>query len=371
MKITTVETFHLRHGLSVVGGNSEVTIRFREALLVRIGTDQGLVGWGETPALGGVRSIIDRQLAPILIGRDPRRHRPLWRALWGTYFGNGLAVGAVDIALHDLWGKAMGAPIADLYGGRLRDGVSAYASTIGYPEGVDPESAYLEMATTALDRGFAGVKLRIGALPVEHDLAIIRAVRDAVGPDARLMVDINGGYTFATAVRVGRELERLGLYWYEEPLPPPILVGYDKLSAHLDIAVAGGEHLGSRAAFREAIERRAVDIIQPDVSLCGGIAEALFVADLARECGVQAVPHCWGGGIVTAATIQLLALLPPPSPSKSAEWPMLELDVSENPFRDELVPDLPPLRDGSIRVPTAPGLGITVDEDVVRRYAVD
>ncbi|MBM4408867.1 MAG: mandelate racemase/muconate lactonizing enzyme family protein [Chloroflexi bacterium] len=371
MKIASVDTFHLRHRLSVPGGNSEVTIRYREALLVRIGTDDGLVGWGETPAQAGVRSIIERQMTPILLGRDPRQHRPLWRQLWGSYFGNGLAMGAVDIALHDLWGKALGVPVAELYGGRLRDGVPAYASTIGYPEGRDPQAAYLEMTHAALDRGFAGIKLRIGALPIEQDLALVRAAREVVGPDTRLMVDVNGGYPFATAVRVGRELERLGLYWYEEPLPPPILVGYEALSAQLDIAVAGGEHLESRAAFQAALDRRAVDIIQPDVSLCGGIAEALFVADLARESGVQAVPHCWGGGIVTAATLQLLALLPPPSGSKSGEWPMLELDVSESPFREELVTDLPALTGGLIRVPTGPGLGITVDEDVVRHYAVD
>src|SRR5262249_15499258 len=154
--------------------------------------------------------------------------------------------------------------------------------------------------------------------------------RKAVGPDIKLMADGNGAYTVATAIRVGRELDRLGLYLFEEPLPGAHYARYEVLRDKLDIAPAGGEELRSRRTAKELICRRCFDIIQPDVSLCGGVAECLFVAEMARLWGMQANPHCWGGAIVIAATLQILALLPDESWSRTTETPMLEFDVYEN-----------------------------------------
>src|SRR5438034_955763 len=120
MKITAVETFHVRHPVSHAFGPSTYYYSTRDALLVKISTDAGLVGWGETAVLAGARALIDKNFAPMLIGQNPLEHRRLWRQMWGPNFGNGLAVGAVDIALHDLWGKALNMSITDLYGGRLQ-----------------------------------------------------------------------------------------------------------------------------------------------------------------------------------------------------------------------------------------------------------
>src|SRR5262249_20373571 len=156
---------------------------------------------------------------PMLIGQNPLEHRRLWRQLWGANFGNGLAVGAVDTALHDLRGKALGLPITDLYGGRLRERVPIYASALNYTEGIDPRKQYPEHAGGGVARGFRAMKMRIGRFEPSRDLAVVAAVRDAVGPDIKLMADGNGAYTLPTAIRVGRELDRLGLYWFEEPLP--------------------------------------------------------------------------------------------------------------------------------------------------------
>jgi D-galactarolactone cycloisomerase len=370
MKITSVKTYHVRHHLPRRIGVSRLFFSVRESLLVNIATDEGLVGWGETVPLGGVRGMIEEQLGPLLVGQDPLDHRRLWRQLWGPNFGNGLAVGAVDIALHDLRGKAMNLSIAELYGGRLRECVPAYASGMNYTEGREPEKQYPEEAMALVARGFRAMKMRIGALPIRRDLAVVAAVREAVGPEIKLMADANGAYTISAAIQVGNELERLGLYWFEEPLPQAHYTGYEALREKLHIAIAAGEVLDSRGSARELITRRGMDIIQPDPSLCGGIAEALFIAEMAYLWSVQCMPHCWGGAITIAATLQLLSLIPDPTWARETETPMLELDVNENPFRDELLRKPIHFRDGTVDVPTGPGLGIEVDEEVVKRYEV-
>ncbi len=219
MKITSVQTYHLQHRLPRAIGPSTAMYDMRDALLVKISTDEGLVGWGETAILGGVRELIDKQIGPALLGKDPREHRRLWREMWGPNFGNGLAVGAVDIALHDLRGKALNLSVTDLYGGRLRDRVPVYASAMNYTEGLEPEQQYPEEARAAVASGHRALKMRIGGLPARRDLAAVARVRDAVGPDIRLLADGNGAYTLKAAIHVGRELDRLGLYWFEEPLP--------------------------------------------------------------------------------------------------------------------------------------------------------
>ena len=371
MKITSVQTFLVRSPLTHHRSNSHTIFRFRDTLLVKIGTDEGVVGWGETAPLAGARSLIENEFRALLIGKNPLEHRHLWRQLWGNNFGNGCAVGAVDIALHDLRGKALNLSIAELYGGRLRDRVPAYATSLGYFEGIPPERSYPDEALAIVQSGFGALKLRIGGLPVRRDLAVVENVRQTVGPDIKLMVDINGAYTLPTAIQVGHELERLGVYWYEEPLPQPHYVGYDVLTDQLDIAVAAGECLDSRLAFQDVLARRAMDIVQPDVSLCGGFAECLFVAEMSRLYGILAAPHCYNGGIIIAATLQLLSLLAPASWARETYVPMLELDISENPFRDDLVPNLPKIREGEVDIPTGPGLGIEIDENVIKHYALD
>src|SRR5262245_48575284 len=192
MKITSVTTHVLRYPLDRTLGGSHYDYRDRDFLLVKIVTDNGLVGWGETALLGGVRGLIEGDLKRILIGQDPRQHRRLWRHLWGPNFGNGMAVGALDIALEDLRGKALGLPIAELHGGRLRDQVPVYASGLNYTGGLDPLRTYPDDARELVRRGFRALKMRIGRLPMRQDLAIVAAVREAVGPDIKLMADGNG-----------------------------------------------------------------------------------------------------------------------------------------------------------------------------------
>jgi D-galactarolactone cycloisomerase len=368
-KIADVRTYYVKHELARAIGPSTAYYKTRDAILVKITTADGLSGWGETAALPGIRATID-ELGQTLVGRNPLEHRKLWRQLWGPNFGNGLVVGALDMALEDLRGKALNLSVAEMYGGRLRDRVPAYAAAMNYTEGVPAEKQYPEEAAGLARRGFTAMKMRLGGQPIPRDLATAAAVREAVGPDVKLMVDGNGAYTLGAAIKVGRELERLKFYFFEEPMPQPHYAGYEELTARLDIPIAAGEVIDSRGTAREFVARRVMRIIQPDVSLCGGIAECLFIAELARLWGIPCIPHSWGGALLIAATLQVLALLPDTSWSRTTESPMLELDTYENPFRDELVTNPVRLRpDGLVDIPTGPGLGVEVNEEVVRRYA--
>ena len=371
LSITKVETFQLDHRLRKAIGPSVAQSNVREALLVKISTDSGLVGWGETADVGGTHGIIEEHLKSVLLGKNPLEHRKLWRSMWGANFGDGRAVAACDLALHDLRGKALGLSIGDLYGGRQRDKVMGYAAAMNYTEGLRPEDQFPSEAADLVNQGFLGMKLRTGRDGHKRDLAVLEQVRAAVGPDIRLLTDGNGAFTLPQAVKFGRELERLDFYSFEEPLPQsPNYAGYDELTKSLDIAVAGGEVLDSRATARDHIVRRSFDIIQPDPSLCGGIAEVLFICDMAHQFRIQSLPHCWAGAIAIAATLHVNSLLPPHFQGfAGGDEPMLEFDVAENPFRDEIVTKKFQQKNGYFDVPTGPGLGIEIDEDVIRKYA--
>ncbi len=372
LTITNVQTFALHHKLPRATGVSTGLADARRVLLVKISTDSGLVGWGETSDVGGTRAHIEERLKPLLMGKNPLEHRPLWRALWGANFGDGRAVAGVDIALHDVRGKALGLSIAELYGSRLRDKALAYASGMNYTAGIEPERQFPAEAAELVQRGFTALKVRTGRLTPRRDLALLAKIRETVGSDIRLLTDGNGAFTFSEAVKFAKELEKLDFYCFEEPLPQGLnYAGYETLTASLDIAIAGGEVLDSRVSARDLIVRRSFDIIQPDVTLCGGIAETIFIAELARLWSVQCVPHCWSGALNIAATLQILAVLPNATFGLNSEEPMLEFDVIENPFRDEIITQ-PFAVDvtGHVAVPKGPGLGVDVDEAVVKKYQV-
>ncbi|HRI80863.1 MAG TPA: mandelate racemase/muconate lactonizing enzyme family protein [Opitutaceae bacterium] len=370
MKIITLDTYLLNHPMTRPTGPSNFYYRTRTTLIIRIATDEGLVGWGETVALPGVKAIIDAHCAPLLCGRDPCDRRVLSRQLWGQSFGNGMAIGGVEIALDDLRGQILNMPIAELYGGRLRPRVQAYASAMNYIEGEDPAEYYPHEAEQLYAAGFRAMKMRLGGQPHARDLAAAKAVRRAVGPEVKLMADGNGAYALGGAIKMGRALEELDYYWWEEPLPQsaPDYAGYEKLVAALDIPIAACEGLTSRARFKEALGRGIMDIAQPDVALAGGIGEVLFIAEMARLWGVQCMPHCWAGGLVIAASTHLISLLPDASWGRSTEPPLLELDHVENPFRDDLLVEPLQISDGHVTVPTRPGLGVAVDEKKLKYY---
>ena len=372
LTITGVETFALKHRLKKAIGPSTTLYPFRDALLIKITTDSGIVGWGEAADVGGTRGIIEQNLKPKLLGKNPLEHRKLWRTLWGPNFGDGRAVGGVDLALQDIRGKAHGVPVYDLYGGRVRDKLFAYASSMNYTEGLDPIDQHPPEAKELVEKGFRSLKARTGRFGPKKDLAVLTKIREAVGPDIRLQTDGNGGMTFAQSINFAKELEKLDFYFLEEPIPQrgPFYPGYPELSAALDIPLAGGEVLDSRLNAKELIVAKAFDIIQPDATLCGGIGECIAIAEFASLFGVLCHPHCWGSALAIAATMHVVACIPDFTWGHTTDQPMLEIDVYENPFRDELTSFKFDVKDGYIAVPTKPGLGIDIDEEVIRKYLV-
>jgi D-galactarolactone cycloisomerase len=219
------------------------------------------------------------------------------------------------------------------------------------------------------DQGFSACKLKIGFVPRE-DIRLVHAVREAIGPEMGLAVDANCAWDAATAIQVGRQIESAQLAWYEEPLPPSDLDGYEEVRRSVAIPVSGGEGLGGLHAFHEMIRRRAVDIIQPDIIICGGFSMLQRVQTLADANHVRLLPHCWGSAISFAASLHYLATVPDGPPSITPTEPLLEYDRSENPLRDALLTVNLQQEGGYLPVPQGPGLGIEIDPAQLERYRV-
>jgi len=362
--------FRLRQPVAAPTGPSGATYRERSCVLVRLRDTDGLDGWGETYARAGVAATIE-EVGGLLVGRDPADARPLLDAL-RVATADQLAVSALAIALDDLRARRLGVPVAALYGGRRRDRVRAYASSGGYVEGVDPERSWPDEVAAARRDGFTACKIRIGRFAPSRELPILAKVRDEVGDGVDLMADANGAYTVPGAREVARGLAALRFRWLEEPLIRHrgglSYPGYAHLGG-LDIAIAAAEGLETRGAFDAFLRDTPVDIVQPDVAICGGVGELAFVADLAALRGRQCVPHAWGGAVLLAATLQAVSLLPEPTELAGPDSPLLELDRFDNPMRTRLAAEPFTLTAGHVSIPDGPGLGITVDEDFVRHAA--
>jgi D-galactarolactone cycloisomerase len=286
------------------------------------------------------------------------------------------AISAVDIALWDLWGQSLGQPVHALLGGAFRDRVTAYA-TGGY-YGTDYRDgarvlADLEKETAAYAAGGFGIlKMKVGLLPVEADAERVAVVRRVVGDNIKLLADANHAYNAATAIRMGRELEKHGVLWFEEPVIPEDRLGYRKVRDALAIPIAGGECEYTRYGFRDLFVGQCVDIAQPDLCVCGGFSEWLKIQALASSFGVMTIPHVWGSGVALAAALHALATIPPSphtaNPVALQNEPVVEFDRTHNPLRDELLCEKFALDQGALLVPKGPGLGVQVNGDVLSKY---
>lgn len=347
----------------------------RGSCIVEIETTDGIIGWGECYGPSQVaRAYIDTQLAPRVIGRDPFDVEVIWEDLYNRikdYGGKGMvtsAMSGIDIALWDIVGKACGKPIHKLIGGAFRTQVTAYATGLYFIDMNRLIEEAVEEAQAFASEGFKAIKMKIGLGDPRLDIARVEAVRKSVGDDMRLMVDANHCFTVPQAIRIGRELERLNVEWFEEPISPEDLDGYIEVTRALDMAVAGGENEFTRWGFRDIVVRKAMDIVQPDVCAAGGITECKKIATLASAHGVECVPHAWGSAIGLAATLHFLAALPDQPPSFRPMPPLLEFEQCENPFRDHLATSPIVQKGGVVDIPQGAGLGIDVDRSVLERY---
>ena len=378
MKITSVTAHILRTPMKAPFTSARGWwYKTKNAMLVSVETEEGIVGWGEAYGPAEVtKSAVDNLLGSQLIGGDPFATDALWEKMYQRvedYAPQGFgiaAMSALDMAMWDIKGKALNMPVYKLLGGPHRTRVKPYATGLYFKrEDGDLVTPAVEEAARYREAGFAGVKMKI-ALPRREELKRVQAVREALGDDVELMVDANHGYNLYDAQWLAKGFEELNVSWFEEPLSPHDLKGYADLRTKTSIPLAGGENAFTRYAFKEIIDQRAMDIIQPDLCCCGGITEAMKIATLAETGGVSLMPHVWGSAVGLHAALQVMAALPPaPTTWKPAPlW--MEYEQTENPFRDLLVEEPVCQKDGRVDVPDRPGLGFKINQEIVDRYRV-
>jgi L-alanine-DL-glutamate epimerase-like enolase superfamily enzyme len=375
LRITDVEAVVLRQPVL----DHQIADGSQDDLVILVHTDEGITGIGEVDsAPEAVRALVSapgshaiaNSLHGLLVGDDPLDPIRLWQKMYRglIYVGRrGIALHAIsgiDIALWDIAGKVAGKPVCELIGTPQRDRVRAYASML-MP---DDTGLVRERVAMLRDQGFTAVKLGWGPLGRDgaHDVELAAAAVEAGGDRVTILIDAGHGYVADArrAIDVAHGLEELGVFWLEEPFLPDEYEAYAELADTVEIRVAAGEQDTTRWGFRELIERGKVDLIQPDVTRCGGITEMLRIAELARDRGVETVPHAWKSGIIKAASLHVNAVLP--------DAMLQEYCIADTPINQTLTQERLPIDDeGFLAVPTAPGIGVTLDEDVVARYRVD
>ncbi|NYS77607.1 MULTISPECIES: mandelate racemase/muconate lactonizing enzyme family protein [Halomonadaceae] len=375
MKVVAVNTHILDYQLETAFESASMHFSRRQHCLVEVICDDGTIGWGECLGPAKPNAAIVEVYAQSLVGEDPLQTEKVWLTLYNRLRDQGqrgltvTALSGIDIALWDIKGKHFGVPISTLLGGRFRDSVRAYATGSFRREGVDRVTDIAAEVAGYRRDGFHAVKIKIG-FDVEEDLAVIAAVRDAIGPDMRMMIDANHGYDYLEAIELGKRAAQYGIDWFEEPVLPEQISTYEAVRAGQQIPVASGENWHGRYAMHEPLARRAVDIVQPDICGVGGFSEMRRVADMAALHGVRLVPHVWGTAVCLAASLQFMAALPPNPPRRKPIEPIMEFDRTENPFRQAVVQTPLEHHQGVMTIPDGPGLGIEINRDALSTYAL-
>lgn len=383
MKITEVELLVLRsEGLYNNSAGAEEPLGPSYMGIVRVSTDAGITGYSDMETCASVaKACVDAPrwseeegmecfdgLATLLAGENPLEVERLWYRMYrgSIYYGRrGVAIqaiSAIDIALWDICGKFYGQPIHILLGGKWREKVRAYASTLFRPT---PE-AMREAAKVYLDQGFTAVKFGWGVFGKDRrlDVRLVEAARDALGTQNDLMVD-TGWFrerTAKEAIQVVRSIEQFEPFFVEELLHPEDYDGYRRVAEAVDVRIACGEQEATEWGFQQLIERGGVDVVQPDLTRCGGFTVARKIVHMAERANRLVAPHSWSSDLLTAASLHLTAF------QRRAEF--VEFSTSHGPLSRALVKEPLRLVDGYLPVPTGPGLGVEVNDAVIERYRV-
>ncbi|NNG06040.1 MAG: mandelate racemase/muconate lactonizing enzyme family protein [Inquilinus sp.] len=385
MRITKITSHVLQYDMPEELGYSQQFYSKRSAHLVEVRTDEGITGWGECFGPGNVaianKAIVERVIAPMVVGSDPFDRERIWHHVYNLLRDHGQkgmpiqALSGVDIALWDIVGKATGLPLYKLVGGRCRDRIPVYGYGMMLKRHGDLAGAFADEAAGIEAEGFRAVKMKVGLGPRE-DIRLVEAVRSALSDSTRLMVDANHCYTTSDALQVGRALDALGVYWFEEPVAPEDRDGYRFLRDRLTVNISGGEAEFTRWGWRDLLAAGCVDIAQPEVCGLGGISEYLKVLALAHTHFVPVTNHVWGSAVAVAVNAHLLTAMPDVPGGLNPWSPMLEFDTTPNLFRDEMPTE--PLKiveqigqnGGTMAVPDRPGIGVEPDIAFLERYAV-
>jgi L-alanine-DL-glutamate epimerase-like enolase superfamily enzyme len=343
-------------------------------VLVKVFTDEGIIGVGECSPMRPrklVAETVAQFIRPLLLGMDPFDIEKIWETFFlGTYKLRGristMAFSGIEVALWDIMGKAVGLPVHKLLGGLYRDKIRMYASFMRRDQ--SPVEVAKRTAE-AVNQGFTAVKIKIGkrwgfdSLP-DDAVETVREVRSAIGDGIDLMVDCNSAYSAARAIQLGRRLEEFNIFHYEEPVQEHDIASLAMVTQALDVPVAAGEQHHTKYEFKEMLERGAVDIVQADIIKAGGFWECKKIAAMADAFGKVHTPHNTQPTIGTIATVHFAACTP------SCRYPQ-EYNMEPHPLREILLKEPIQVKDGYIDVPTGPGLGVELDEDVVKKQGVE
>lgn len=370
MRIAQVRVHNLACKLKQRFGWSLKWTDQREATLVEVRTDSGLTGWGDGTYGGEVL----RRDPGLVIGRSPfeveaifdgLRPSPLHQERMGQPFCGGL-----DAALWDLIGKALGQPVSVLLGRRYRTRAQPYCTALYRKDWLDLARGLAGEASCWKARGFRAMKMKVGYGP-DLDVCIVGAVRDAIGDEIGLAVDANCGYDVGSVISLGSRLEEFHLLWFEEPVLAEDLDGNARLRNALRIPLAGGETLGVDQVMRDYIQRRLVDIVQPELALVG-LTGARRLAHACWLNGLRMIPHNWGTAVRTAMVLHVMATLAPLTEALQPPPALFELDCTESAFRDAVVKRAFRVEeDGLISIPEGPGLGVEIVPEAVDEYRTE
>jgi galactonate dehydratase len=356
-----------------------VNARMRNWVFVKVETDEGLYGWGEASLEWKTRGVVGcvEDFAPLIIGQDPRRIEHLYQIMYRhSFFRMGVvgmsALSGIEHACWDIWGKSLNVPVYQLLGGAVRDSIRVYDHLGGgemtkiYLD--DAPKQFADNALSCVEAGFSAVKALVVPMSepldshrmVRHAELAMAAIREAIGDDVDILVDLHGRTTPAMAIEYARALAPYRPFWFEEPCPSENADAMAQVARAISIPVATGERLVTRFPFRELLEKGACAVVQPDLCHCGGLWEARKIATMAEAYYVAIAPHNPLGPIASAVNVHFGFAVP--------NFLIMEAVRADVPWRDEVVINPVKPVNGKLTLPTGPGLGIDVNEEAAKKH---
>ncbi|MDC3139144.1 mandelate racemase/muconate lactonizing enzyme family protein [Candidatus Pelagibacter sp.] len=386
MKINSIKSHVLRYELDKELGYSQQYYKHRTAHLIEVETDEGITGWGECFGPGNIalanKYIVEKVIQPLIIGEDPINKEYIWHKVYNLLRDSGQkgmpiqALSGIDIALWDILAKKAKLPLYQLLGGKTNNKIPVY----GYGMMLQKKSVdelcelFKKEANQIKEKNFKAMKMKVGLGPKE-DLKLVSAVREAIGDNFKLMVDANHAYNKNDALYVGRGLDEMDIYWFEEPVAPEDYDSYRELKDKLKTNIAGGEAEFTKYGWNQLIKNNCIDIAQPEVCGLGGITEYLKISALAQANFIPIVNHVWGSALSVAVNLHLLTSLPDMPGGLFPTKSMLEFDTTEkNIFITDLaeekfsILDQVKDKDGFISPLENIGIGINPKKDFIKEY---
>ena len=386
MKINSIKSHVLRYELDKELGYSQQYYKHRTAHLVEVETDEGITGWGECFGPGNIalanKYIVEKVIQPLIIGEDPINKEYIWHKVYNLLRDSGQkgmpiqALSGIDIALWDILAKKAKLPLYQLLGGKTNNKIPVYGYGMMLQKKTVEELCELfkKEANQIKEKNFKAMKMKVGLGP-KDDLKLVSAVREAIGDNFKLMVDANHAYNKNDALYVGRGLDEMDIYWFEEPVAPEDYDSYKELKEKLKTNIAGGEAEFTKYGWNQLIKNNCIDIAQPEVCGLGGITEYLKISALAQANFIPIVNHVWGSALSVAVNLHLLTSLPDMPGGLFPTKSMLEFDTTEkNIFITDLAEEkfsiLDQVKDknGFASPLESIGIGINPKKDFIKEY---